>query len=83
MKRFSGFPGPAGVQVTLDALLRLYRQENTHPDEEIHICLQSAELLHGALEAVARPDFCFRKTPIVSFSGEEPEGNLPIREFFR
>lgn len=71
------------MQVTLDSLLRLYRQENTHPDEEIHICVEKGDRLHAALKVLARPNFCFRKAPIISFRGEEPDGNEPIREFFR
>lgn len=71
------------VQVALDSLLRLYRQKNTHPDEEIHVRVKRGDRLHGALKAVARPSFCFRKTPIISFRGEESDGNEPIREFFR
>lgn len=71
------------MQVTLDGLLRLYRQENTHPDEEIHVRVKRGDLFHGALKAVARPSFCFRKTPIIFFRGEETDGNGPIREFFR
>lgn len=83
VKRFSELRARSGVQVTLDSLLRLYRQENTHPDEEIHVRVKRGDRLHAALKAVTSPDFCFGKTPIVSFRGEEPDGNEPIREFFR
>lgn len=83
MERFSELGVRPGVQVTLDGLLRLYRQNNAHPQEELHICVKRCDLLQGALEAAVRPNFCFRKTPVISFRGEETDGSQPIREFFR
>lgn len=71
------------VQVTLDSLLCLFRQENTDPDEKIYIRVKRDDLLHEALKVVAAPKFSFRKTPIVSFVGEETDSNEPVREFFR
>lgn len=71
------------VQVTLDSLLRLFRQENTDPDEKIYIRVKRDDLLHEALKVVAAPTFSFRKTPIVSFVGEETDSSEPVREFFR
>ncbi|TWW58458.1 hypothetical protein D4764_07G0011770, partial [Takifugu flavidus] len=72
-----------GEEVTLDSLLRLFRQENTDPDEKIYIRVKRDDLLHEALKVVAAPTFSFRKTPIVSFVGEETDSSEPVREFFR
>lgn len=70
------------MQVTLDRLLGLFRQENTAPHEKIYIRVKRKELLHEALQVVAAPTFSFSKTPIVSFVGET--GSIqPVREFFR
>nr|XP_046247374.1 uncharacterized protein LOC124060441 isoform X2 [Scatophagus argus] len=68
----------------LDTILRLFREENTDRDAETHIHVRRRDLLDSALKEVRRPGFCFRTTPIVSFSGEETEGHEgPLREFFR
>ena len=68
----------------LDSILRLFRQDNVDRNVEAHIQVRRRDLLHSALKAVRRPGFCFRTTPIVSFSGEETDGNDgPLREFFR
>uniref|UniRef100_A0A8P4GUY1 HECT domain-containing protein n=2 Tax=Dicentrarchus labrax TaxID=13489 RepID=A0A8P4GUY1_DICLA len=68
----------------LDAILRLFRQENINGDVETDIHVRRRDVLHSALKAVRRPDFCFRTTPIVTFSGEETDGHEgPLREFFR
>ncbi|XP_042370041.1 G2/M phase-specific E3 ubiquitin-protein ligase-like [Plectropomus leopardus] len=68
----------------LDSILRLFRQENMDRDVETHIQVRRRDLLRSALKVVRRPDFCFRTTPIVSFSGEETDGHDgPLREFFR
>ncbi|XP_029684059.1 valacyclovir hydrolase [Takifugu rubripes] len=72
-----------GEEVTLDSLLRLFRQENTDPDEKIYIRVKRDDLLHEVLKVVAAPTFSFRKTPIVSFVGEETDSSEPVREFFR
>lgn len=70
--------------VDLDTILRAFRQENVDPRLKTHIQVRRTDLLHGALEVVRRPDFCFRATPVISFSGEEPDGHeAPVREFFR
>ncbi|XP_075944560.1 uncharacterized protein LOC142946850 isoform X2 [Anarhichas minor] len=68
----------------LDSILRLFRQENMDRDVESHIQVRRKDLLHSALKVVRRPDFCFKTTPIVSFSGEETDGHDgPLRDFFR
>ncbi|XP_018526424.1 uncharacterized protein LOC108879587 [Lates calcarifer] len=68
----------------LDTVLRLFRQENMDRDVETHIQVRRRDLLRSALKVVRRPDFCFRKTPIISFSGEDTAGHEgPLREFFR
>lgn len=70
--------------VDLDTILRAFRQENVDPGLKTHIQVRRTDLLHGALEVVRRPDFCFRATPVISFSGEEPDGHeAPVGEFFR
>lgn len=72
------------MQVTLDSLLSLFRQETLDRDAETHVYVKRSELLQGALKVVTRPGFCFRKTPIISFIGEETDGHEgPLREFFR
>uniref|UniRef100_A0A3B4UYK5 HECT domain-containing protein n=1 Tax=Seriola dumerili TaxID=41447 RepID=A0A3B4UYK5_SERDU len=68
----------------LDTVLRLFRQENMNRDVETHVQVRRRDLLHSALKVVRRPGFCFRTTPIISFSGEETDGHEgPLREFFR
>ncbi|XP_037627029.1 uncharacterized protein LOC119489002 isoform X1 [Sebastes umbrosus] len=67
----------------LDSILRLFRQENLDRDVETHIQVRRRDLLHSTLKVVRRPGFCFRTTPIVSFSGETDGHNGPLREFFR
>ncbi|XP_042272961.1 uncharacterized protein LOC121900595 [Thunnus maccoyii] len=68
----------------LDTILRLLRQENMVQDVETHVQVRRRDLLHSALKEVRRPGFCFRTTPIISFSGEETDGHEgPLREFFR
>ncbi|XP_034439600.1 uncharacterized protein LOC117760586 [Hippoglossus hippoglossus] len=68
----------------LDTVLRLFRQENVNPDVETHIQVRRRELLCGAEKVVRSPGFCFRTTPIISFSGEETHGHEgSLREFFR
>lgn len=74
-------PGPSAAQLTLDSLLLPYRRESTDPQEEIHVQVEKGDLLHAALKVVARPNFSFRKTPVVS--GEGTDCSQPIREFFR
>lgn len=76
----------SGVQFTLDleTILSLFRQENLDRHVETRILVRRRDLLHSAVKVVRRPDFCFRKTPIISFSGEETSGNEgPLGEFFR
>lgn len=56
------------------------------PDQALQTQLQvkRPEVLQSALKAVRRSGFCFRTTPLVSFTGEDTVGNQgPIREFFR
>uniref|UniRef100_A0A8C6T1A2 HECT domain-containing protein n=1 Tax=Neogobius melanostomus TaxID=47308 RepID=A0A8C6T1A2_9GOBI len=54
------------------------------PAAELPLLVRRAAALPSALKAVRRSGFCFRTTPIVSFSGEETEGHQgPLREFFR
>lgn len=75
-----------GVQspFDLDASLGLFRQESVGRDVEIHIQVRRREPLRSALKAVRKPGFCFRATPIISFSEEETDGHEgPLREFFR
>ncbi|XP_039983743.1 uncharacterized protein LOC120790376 isoform X2 [Xiphias gladius] len=68
----------------LDTVLRLFRQENMDRDVETRIHVRRRDLLHSALKVVRRPGFCFRTTPVISFSGEETDGHEgPLREFFR
>lgn len=76
-------PVYSGVQVTLDSLLHLFRQENTDPDEKIYVHVRRDGLLHDAMKVVSRSNFSFRKMPIISFSGEETDSILSAREFFR
>ncbi|KAA8589425.1 uncharacterized protein LOC116696218 [Etheostoma spectabile] len=65
----------------LDSILKLFRQENMDRGEETHV---QVRLLHRALKMVRTPGFCFRMTPVVSFSGEKADGYKgPLREFFR
>ncbi|XP_067369118.1 uncharacterized protein [Channa argus] len=73
-------------EFTLDlgTILGLFRQDNVDRDAEIHIQVKRRDVLQGALKAVRRPGFCFRKTPIITFCGEETRGHEgPLREFFR
>uniref|UniRef100_A0AAV2KTU4 HECT domain-containing protein n=1 Tax=Knipowitschia caucasica TaxID=637954 RepID=A0AAV2KTU4_KNICA len=52
--------------------------------EEVPLLVRRSTALQSALRAVRRSNFCFRDTPLVSFSGEETEGHQgPQREFFR
>ncbi|XP_047444104.1 uncharacterized protein LOC125009904 [Mugil cephalus] len=68
----------------LNAILKSFRQENTNRDLEIYIQVRRSDLLDNALKVLRRPGFCFRTTPIISFSGEETTGHDgPLREFFR
>ncbi|KAM7409249.1 hypothetical protein PAMA_000958 [Pampus argenteus] len=68
----------------LDTILRLFRQENMDRDVETQVQVRRRDLLHSALREVRRPGFCFRTTPVISFSGEEADGHEgPLREFFR
>lgn len=56
------------------------------PDPALGTQLQveRAQVLRTALKAVRRSGFCFRTTPLVSFTGEHTEGQQgPVREFFR
>ncbi|XP_058495271.1 uncharacterized protein LOC131466129 [Solea solea] len=72
------------LTLDLDTVLRLFRQENVDGDVETHVQVRRTELLHSALEWLRNPAFCFRATPIISFSGEETNGHEgPLREFFR
>lgn len=74
------------VQVTLDlnTILSLFRQDNVNRDVGTIIHVRRRDLLHSALTEVGRPGFCFRTTPIISFSGEETDGHeRPLKEFFR
>lgn len=72
------------MKLNLDTILSLFRQENLDKDAEDHIHVKRNDLFHSALNAVRRPGFCFRTTPIISFSGEETGGHEgPLREFFR
>ncbi|XP_040896369.1 G2/M phase-specific E3 ubiquitin-protein ligase-like [Toxotes jaculatrix] len=71
-------------KLDLDTVLRQFRQKNMDRDVKMHIQVWRRHLLNSAVKVVRRPGFCFRKTPIVSFSGEETDGHKgPLREFFR
>ncbi|XP_029904634.1 G2/M phase-specific E3 ubiquitin-protein ligase-like [Myripristis murdjan] len=73
-------------EFTLDlaTVLRLFRQENMDVDVQTHVHVRRRDLLHSALKVLRRPGFCFRTTPVISFSGEEADGHEgPLREFFR
>ncbi|KAK7889034.1 hypothetical protein WMY93_024594 [Mugilogobius chulae] len=51
---------------------------------ELPLQVRRTAVLPWALKTVRRTGFCFRDVPVISFSGEETEGNLgPLREFFR
>ncbi|KAK2835161.1 hypothetical protein Q5P01_015645 [Channa striata] len=77
-------PEKGRFTLDLDTILRRFRQENLDRDAEIHIQVRRRDLLRSALKAVRRPGFCFGKTPIVAFCGEETRGHEgPLREFFR
>ncbi|CAK6972814.1 uncharacterized protein LOC121900595 [Scomber scombrus] len=68
----------------LDTILRRFRQENVDRDVETHIQVRRRDLLQSALKVVRRRGFCFRRTPVISFSEEEADGHEgPLREFFR
>ncbi|XP_034566721.1 uncharacterized protein LOC117831916 [Notolabrus celidotus] len=72
------------VKPDLETILRLFQQENVFRDVETHIQVRRGDLLNSTLESVRRPSFCFRTTPIISFTGEETDGQEgPLREFFR
>lgn len=51
---------------------------------ELPLQVRRGAVLPSALKAIRRSGFSFRSTPIISFCGEETEGNQgPLREFFR
>ncbi|XP_010772876.1 uncharacterized protein isoform X2 [Notothenia coriiceps] len=67
----------------LDALLRVFKQENMDGDVVTYIQVRRRDLLHSALKVVRRPGFCFSMTPIIAFSEEETDAHEgPLREFF-
>nr|XP_033478032.1 uncharacterized protein LOC117254121 [Epinephelus lanceolatus] len=72
------------LTLNLDSILRLFRQENVDRDVETHIQVRGRDLLQSVMKVVRRPGFCFRWTPVVSFSGEDTDSHDgPLREFFR
>ncbi|KAK5906878.1 hypothetical protein CesoFtcFv8_004784 [Champsocephalus esox] len=67
----------------LDAILRVFKQENMDGDVVTYIQVRRRNLLHSALKVVRRPGFCFSMTPIIAFSEEETDAlEGPLREFF-
>ncbi|KAK1897625.1 G2/M phase-specific E3 ubiquitin-protein ligase [Dissostichus eleginoides] len=67
----------------LDAILRVFKQENMDGDVVTYIQVRRRDLLHSALKVVRRPGFCFSMTPIIAFSEEETDAHEgPLREFF-
>ncbi|XP_023129690.2 uncharacterized protein LOC111570912 isoform X2 [Amphiprion ocellaris] len=75
---------PKEVMLDVDTILKKFRQKNMHRAGEAHTQLRRRDVLHGALKEVRRPDFCFRTTPVISFSGEETTSRQqPLKECFR
>ncbi|KAM6921960.1 G2/M phase-specific E3 ubiquitin-protein ligase-like [Xenentodon cancila] len=74
---------PERLTLNLDTLLSLYRQDNVNAGVQIHIWARRGDVLYSALKAVRRPGFCFRSTPVVSFSEETKTHQESIGEFFR
>lgn len=71
------------VTLELQAVLKPFTQ-HLALTLEAPLQVKRTEVLHTAQKAVRKSGFCFRTTPVVSFSGEETVGHEgPLREFFR
>ncbi|CAG5863255.1 unnamed protein product, partial [Menidia menidia] len=72
------------LTLNLDTVLSLFRQENIDVVGKTHIQVTREDALHCALKAVRKPGFCYKSTPIISFSDDETSSHEePLREFFR
>lgn len=73
------------VPLNLDTIMSHFRHKNQDQKAKMHVHMRRKDLLHGTLKAIQCPDFTFRKTPIVIFTGDDAEDDSeePITEFFR
>lgn len=73
------------VPLNLDTIMSHIRQKNQDQKAKTHVHVRRKELLHGTLKAMRGPDFNFRKTPVIIFTGDDTEDDReePIKEFFR
>lgn len=71
--------------LNLDTVLGHFRQRNQDHKAKAHLHMRRKELLRGTLKAMRGPEFNFRKTPVVIFTGSdcEDDGEEPTAEFFR
>lgn len=64
-------------------LLRAFRQQYLSSNE-VHVTVWRNKLLKSAVDALSNRNFCWTKTPLIKFAGEEAFDNGgPRREFFR
>ncbi|XP_074524613.1 uncharacterized protein LOC141789177 [Halichoeres trimaculatus] len=72
------------VMLDLETILKQFQQDTVFHDVETPIQVSRGDVLSSALKVVRSPGFCFRTTPLVTFSGEETDGHEePLRDFFR
>ncbi|XP_043985693.1 uncharacterized protein LOC122838803 isoform X2 [Gambusia affinis] len=73
---------PERLTLNLDTILRLFRLENTNGETVLKV--SRGDVLSAALKEVRKPGFCFRSTPVVSFSEDQTLcRDEALREFFR
>ncbi|XP_075901180.1 uncharacterized protein LOC142900652 isoform X2 [Nelusetta ayraudi] len=73
------------ARLNLDTIMSHIRWKNQDQKAKTHVHVRRKELLHGTLKAMRGPDFSFRKTPVILFTGDDTEDDReePIKEFFR
>lgn len=78
-------PFAVKVPLNLDTIMSHIRRKNQNQKAKTHVHVRRKELLHGTLKAMRGPDFNFRKTPVILFTGDDTEDDReePIKEFFR
>ncbi|XP_062306776.1 uncharacterized protein LOC134011248 isoform X2 [Osmerus eperlanus] len=68
----------------VDAILRLFREQNMTADVQTHFHVPRSAILSSAFAALKNPSFSFRTTPILHLVGEEDQGHDgSLGEFFR
>lgn len=73
------------VPLNLDTIMSHFRHKNQDHKAKTQVHVRRKDLLHGTMKAIRSPDFTFRRTPMVIFTGDDAEDDReePIKEFFR